>query len=341
MVNPVLAEVSRGALVESRHRGAVAVVDADGATVLALGDVATPVYPRSAVKALQALALVEAGAAERFGFGAEELALACASHGGEPAHVVGVERMLARADLDPSALACGAHWPIHQPSAQTLARAGGRASALHNNCSGKHAGFVCAACALGTDYRGYTDPAHPVQRAVKAAIEDLAGIAIPDERRAVDGCSVPTWALPLRDLAHAFARFGSGHGLAPQRAAAARRLRTACAARPWYVAGTGRFCTGVMEHFGEHVFVKTGAEGVHCGALPREGLGIAIKCDDGGGRAAEVAMAAMIARFLPLAASDGAAFERYLRPTLRNWNGISVGMITPANELLADRRGGQ
>src|SRR5215210_6853486 len=143
MGNPVLVEVMRGALTESRHRGAVAVVDADGATVLALGDVIRPVYPRSAVKPLQALPLIENGAAERYGFGDEELALACASHGGEAAHVEIAARMLARAGLDESALECGAHWPSHQPSAQALARSGATPSALHNNCSGKHAGFLC------------------------------------------------------------------------------------------------------------------------------------------------------------------------------------------------------
>src|SRR2546423_11716062 len=133
MRNPVLVEVMRGALTESRHRGAVAVVDADGATVLALGDVAQPVYPRSAVKPLQALPLVESGAADRYGFGDEELALACASHGGEPAHVGLAQRMLARAGLDAAALECGAHWPIYQPASMALARSGGAPSALPNN----------------------------------------------------------------------------------------------------------------------------------------------------------------------------------------------------------------
>src|SRR5438270_1290276 len=139
MRNPVLVEVVRAALTESHHRGAVAVVDADGATVLALGDVAQPVYPRSAVKPLQALPLVESGAADRYGFGDEELALACASHGGEPAHVAVAQRMLARAGLDAAALGCGAHWPSYQPATQALARSGCAPSALHNNCSGKHA----------------------------------------------------------------------------------------------------------------------------------------------------------------------------------------------------------
>ena len=333
MSNPILVEVTRGSLVESRHRGAVAVVDADGASVLALGDVTALVYPRSAIKALQALVLVESGGADRYRLGDEELALACASHGGEPAHVAAAERMLRAAGLDPSALACGTHWPLHQPSAQALARAGGAASPLHNNCSGKHAGFLCAACAMNADARTYVEPQHSVQREVKAALENLSGAAIPDERRAIDGCSVPTWALPLADLARAFARFATGRGLSPQRAAAAQRLRAACAAKPWFVAGSGRFDSELIGHFGRRVLVKAGAEGVYCGALPELGYGIAVKCDDGHGRAAEVAMAATIARLLPLGDHDREFITRFVRPTLRNWRGTVVGGIAPSQVL--------
>jgi L-asparaginase II len=332
MSNPVLVETLRGAQVESRHRGAVTVVDVGGCAVETIGDVEWPVFPRSAIKALQALPLVESGVADRFGFGAEELALACASHGGEPGHVATVERMLAAAGLDASALKCGAHWPLHQASAQALARSGAVAGAIHNNCSGKHAGFLCAACATGADRDGYFKPDHPVQRAVKATLEDLAGMTIPETARAIDGCSVPTWAMPLGALARAFARFGCGQGMEATRAQAAARLREACAAKPWHVAGTGRFCTELMRTFGARVFVKTGAEGVFCAALPAQGLGIAVKCDDGGSRAAEVMMAATLAKLMRSVA-DRAALERFVRPTLRNWNGIEVGGLRPAEAL--------
>lgn len=339
MRNPVLVEVTRGPRVESRHCGAVAVVDADGATVLALGDVARPVYPRSAVKPFQALPLIESGAAGRFGFGDEELALACASHGGEPAHVAVAERMLARAGLDVGALECGTHWPSHQPSAQALARSGAAPSALHNNCSGKHSGFLCVACAAGVDHHGYVGVSHPVQREVRAAIEDLTGMALPEDECGIDGCAIPTWAVPLTALAHGFARFATGRGLGEERAKAAARLRAACAAQPFYVAGTGRFCTQIMQHFGARVLVKTGAEGVLCGALPEQGLGIAIKCDDGGTRAAEVTMAAMIARYLPVSDADRAALEPHLPKRLRNWNGIEVGVVRPTPIVIpGDRR---
>jgi L-asparaginase II len=332
MSNPVLVEVTRGPLVESRHRGALAVADADGTRVLAIGDVTKPVFPRSAIKALQALPLVEYGAADRYGFGDKELALACASHSGEPGHVAGVERMLAKIDLDASALCCGAHWPISQAAAAALARTGAP-SALHNNCSGKHAGFLCVACAMGVDHADYWRPEHPVQRQVRAVIEDFTGIVLAQDVCAIDGCSVPTWAVPLENLARGFAKFGTGHGLTRQRAAAAMRLREACAKKPWFVAGTGRFCTEVLQLFGQRVFVKTGAEGVYCGALPELGLGIAIKCDDGAGRAAAAIMAAVIARFLPLEPAERAALAPHIQPVLRNWNGIEVGAIKVADVI--------
>lgn len=333
MRNPVLVEVMRGALVESRHHGAVVVADADGATVFALGDVTQPVYPRSAVKAIQALPLIESGAAEKYGFGDEELALACASHGGEPRHVEVATRMLARAGLDASALECGAHWPSHSTSTQALARGGGAPSALHNNCSGKHSGFICAACATGVDHHGYVAASHTVQREVRAALEDLTGVGLAEDQCGIDGCSIPTFAVPLTALAHAFARFGTGRGLGGERAKAAARLRAACAAEPYYVAGTGRFCTEIMTLFGSRAMVKTGAEGVFCGALPELGLGIALKCEDGGTRAAEVTMAAMIARFLPMSDEERVKLDRFVRKELRNWNGIAVGGLRPADAL--------
>jgi L-asparaginase II len=242
--------------------------------------------------------------------------------------------MLAKIGLDASVLRCGVHWPISQSAAYALARTG-TASALHNNCSGKHAGFLCLACAMGADTADYFRPEHPVQRQVRAVLEDFTGVALGQDVCAIDGCSVPTWAIPLQNLARAFAKFGTGQGLAPERARAAARLRAACTRKPWHVAGTGRFCTEIIQLFGARVFVKTGAEGVYCGALPELGLGIAIKCDDGAGRAAQAVMAATIARFLPLGDAERAALMRFERPTLRNWNGFEVGslrvIVTPAS----------
>jgi L-asparaginase II len=329
MSDPVLVEVIRGAQTESRHRGAVCVVDADGGLVFSRGDVLRPIFPRSAVKALQSLVLVESGAAD--GFTEQELALACASHGGEPGHIAVVEKILALGGFDVTALACGAHWPMNQTAGQALARAGGMPSALHNNCSGKHAGFLCAACALGAKPEFYAEADHPVQRAVKAVLEDLGGAPIPDERRAIDGCSVPTFAMPLADLARAFARFGSGQALGPARRQAAARLLAACMAEPWFTAGTGRFCTEVMIALAGAAYVKTGAEGVYAATLPALGLGIAVKADDGAGRAAEVILAATLIRLLP---AHSETLRRLANPVLRNWNGMEVGALRPSEELV-------
>jgi L-asparaginase II len=311
------------------------VVDAAGATLLALGDVATPIFPRSAIKALQALPLVELGGADQYRLGDAELALAAGSHTGEPDHIMVAERMLAGCGLDVGALACGAHWPLHQPSAHALVRAGLGPSAIHNNCSGKHAGFLCLARSLRLDPRDYGNLQHPVQREVRTVLASLTASSLDANVAGMDGCSVPTWAIPLRQLAHGFARFGTGAGLEPKRATAAARIRRACAAKPFFVAGTGRFATELMEHFRERVFVKAGAEGVLCAALPQQGFGVALKCDDGAGRGAEVIMACVIARLLPFNVVDRALLNRFISPILRNWRGLEIGALRPTAVLSA------
>jgi L-asparaginase II len=333
MDNPVLVEVLRGGTVESRHRGAVCVADADGGVVLGIGDIARPVFPRSAVKAIQALPLVESGAADAFGFGPRELALACASHSGEREHAALAAAMLAKAGLDEGALECGAHWPMRQQAALELAGEGGRPSALHNNCSGKHAGFLCTCRHQGLDHRGYVGAGHGAQQAVRAAMEAVTGAVHPVDGCGTDGCSIPTYAVPLKNLAHGFARMATGIGLGPRRAQAARRLIDACMAEPFLVAGTGRLDTRLMAAAGGRVMVKTGAEGVYCGAVPALGLGIALKCDDGAGRAAEVMVAAVLQRLLAADAELSAALGAMARPMLENWNGIAVGALRPAGAL--------
>src|SRR5215210_3792931 len=221
MENPVLVEVTRGLEIESRHRAAVAVVDAEGSTVLALGDVECRVFARSAVKALQTLPLVESGIADQFKLTEAEIALACGSHAGEAEHVETAAAMLAKAGRDAACLECGAHWPLSEAAARALAARREMPTALHNNCSGKHAGFICLACGLDVDPSGYVDPAHRVQEVVRAALEDLTGASHGEEVRGIDGCSIPTYAVPLTALAFGFARFGTGVGLSPGCARAA------------------------------------------------------------------------------------------------------------------------
>ncbi len=333
MDNPVLVTVRRGSIVESRYRGRLAIVDADGRLVLALGDVEEPVFGRSAVKALQALPLVESGAADRLGLTPAEIALACASHNGEPLHVATARSMLAKAGRDDSVLECGPQWPERRADVAALDRAGLAPGAIHNNCSGKHAGFACLSCGLGVDPRGYVAPAHPVQEAVRVALSDVTETPLDAGNRGTDGCSIPTYAIPLRNLAFGFAKFVTGSGLAPERAKAARRIRQAVAANPFLVAGTGRFCTGVMEAFGERAFVKTGAEGVFCAAFPDAGFGVALKIDDGGTRASEAVMATVAERMLGDASRR--VLARWGDAEIRNRNGWEVGRVRASEGLTA------
>jgi L-asparaginase II len=328
--DPILVEVLRGDSVECVHRGAVVVSDAAGRVVFSLGDIDRAIYPRSAIKALQALPLVESGAADRYGFGHAELALACSSHSGEERHVATAAGMLAKAGLGEANLECGTHWPSGAAASHALARSGGKPSALHNNCSGKHSGFLCFACSQGIPTSGYVGIDHKVQLFVAEAVGEVTGHRLDaDTAVGTDGCSIPTFAVPLTRLAHGFAKLATGEGVGPERAKAFARLRAACATEPFMVAGSGRFCTDVMELFGERVFVKTGAEGVFCAALPDQGLGVALKCVDGASRASEVMMAALIAKLLPMNEAETAKFRRFVTPVMKNWNGITVGGLRP------------
>ncbi len=341
MTNPVLVEVTRGPLVESVHRGAIAVVDAKGAVRAAVGDIAQRVFPRSAVKALQALPLVESGAADRYGFGNAELALACSSHNGEPRHVETAAAMLAKAGRGEADLECGCQVPASRAAADALVRAGVAPGQLHNNCSGKHAGFICLACHRGLDPKGYVTPDHPAQRAITAVLEAMTGVSLGPDVRGVDGCSIPAYAIPIDKLAFAFARFITGEGLSPERAAAARRLSQACMAEPFMVAGTNRFCTDVMAALPARVFVKTGAEGVFCAAFPELGLGVALKCDDGETRAAETVMAAVIDAFIPMSAAERNRLAPRLLPPVVSRRGVTVGAIRPVARLVESLREGR
>lgn len=333
MSNPILVEVARGGTVESRHRGAIAVSDASGKLVLAIGDVERPVFPRSAVKAIQALPFVESGAADAFGFGNREIALACSSHTGEPEHAELALSMLRRAGLDEDALECGAHWPTRQHATIELARSGAKPSQLHNNCSGKHSGFLSTCMHCGIDRHGYVGATHPFQAMVRKTMEDVTGTAHDVDTCGTDGCSIPTYAVPLANLAQGFARMATGEGLSAERARAAERILAACMTEPFLTAGTNRADTRMMEAGAGRVFTKTGAEGVFCAAIPELGLGIALKCDDGATRAAEVMVAQTIARLLGKDDPLEGAFREMAQPLIKNWRGTQVGEIRPAGAL--------
>jgi L-asparaginase II len=325
IANPILVEFTRGNWVENRHRGAFIVVDAGGRVIASAGDVERPVFPRSAIKSMQALATVTSGAIGKFGLTDEELALACASHQGEDFHVSGVTSFLGHIGLGPDDLECGAHPPTFPGAREKLRTSGAQPTALHNNCSGKHSGMLAVAEALGVPTAGYIERDHPVQRAVRAGIELVVGEPLSVDRCGTDGCSIPTWAAPLRAFARGFARMASGQGLPHDIAAAAHRIFDAATAHPHLVAGTGALDTDVMRAFGGRVFQKGGAEGVQCGAIREKGWGYAIKIDDGNMAASHSAVATLLLALTGPNEEQRAVLNRFARQTLRNVRGIEVG----------------
>jgi L-asparaginase II len=330
--DPILVEVTRGPLVESAHRGALAVCDAKGNTVLALGDVSRDVYPRSAFKMMQALPLVASGAAEAFALTQEELALACASHSGEPMHTAAVGAWLEKIGAAESDLACGPHLPYDEPVAHAMVRARERPTRLHNNCSGKHTGFLTLAKHLGAPFAGYVELDHPVQRAVKGALARLCSRDAQTMPWGIDGCAAPNFAMSLTELATGFARLATGEGLDADEARAAATLQVAVRTKPLYMSGTGRACARLIEAAKAGTTVKTGAEGVFTAAIPGLGLGVALKAADGASRASETIIAGVLAS-LGVLDPDGETGQSFLAAPVKNWRGDVVGERRPAPAL--------
>ncbi|MDP6604506.1 MAG: asparaginase [Rhodospirillales bacterium] len=321
----IVVEVTRGDALESRHRVFAAVADASGDTLARWGEVGRTIFPRSAIKALQALPIVETGAADAFAVTDEELALACASHRGEPAHTERVIAWLGRVGLAVGDLECGAHAPLDALAAAALARSGSRPAAVHNNCSGKHTGMLTHARHMGEDVAGYTQVDHPAQMRVRATLEEMYGEAL--SHHGIDGCSIPTYAAPLEAIARGMARLADAGRLADTRARASTRIRKAWAAHPRLISGTGSFNTRILELLAPRALAKAGAEGVYCALVAESGLGIALKADDGAARAAEAALVAVLRE---CGAIDKTLWERCADlacPVVRNWNDDPVGEV--------------
>ena len=323
-------EVWRGAVVESRHRVHVAVVDAGGMVRARTGDVGLVTFARSAIKPIQALPLVEDDVVGRFGLTTRELALCCASHSGEPRHVDTAAGMLKKIGLDADALACGPHAPFHELSARALREHGHRPTRLHNNCSGKHAGMLALARAAGWPASGYEQPDHPVQRRMLQVLSEWSAVPAEDIGTAVDGCGVVTFALPLASLAGAFARLAvsARTGSLPAAPVVAAMMQW-----PEYVGGTDRLCTQLMRIADGRIFVKVGAEGVYCAGIPGAELGVALKVEDGATRAAEPALLAVLRTLALLSDEDMAGLNRWCEPDIRNTRGERVGAIRPSIQL--------
>jgi len=324
-----LVEIWRGDFLECIHRGHVVVSDASGNILAQWGNPDQIILPRSSSKMLQALPLVESGAARAAGLTSEQLALSCASHQGAAIHSERVEKWLSALGLSESDLRCGPQPPNDTEARHALRDHGQQPCQIHNNCSGKHSGFLTLNKHLGGGSE-YIDPNHPVQIAVKDAFEEMTGMAT--FGYGIDGCSAPNFATTVAGFARALARMADPRGLGPVRETAARSLVDAMRAHPLLVAGEGRACSELMQAMDGKVAVKTGAEGVFGAILPEQGLGVALKIEDGATRASEATMAAILVRLGVLSADHPLAVKR-LNPPIPNRRNIITGYIQPSEIL--------
>jgi len=328
--NPVLAETIRGNWVENRHRGAYVVIDADGRVIASAGDIERPIFPRSAIKSMQALPIFARQAEGKFHHTEEELALACASHHGEDVHVATANGLLTRIGLSASDLECGAHVPTNGAAREALRATGSEPSPLHNNCSGKHSGMLSVALAMGVPTAGYVGREHAVQQAVRAAVEAVIGESLTEGRCGTDGCSIPTFAAPLRAFAFGFARMSTGRGISAELATASQRLFDAATSHPHLVAGTGHADTLLMAAFKGRLMQKIGAEGVQCGAIRDKGWGYALKCDDGNIGASQAMLAGVLLAHADPDAEQRALLETLAHQPIRSVRGAEVGEMRTA-----------
>ena len=324
--DPVLVRLWRSEFVESQHRGSWCLIDSGGEVIAQAGSIDYPFFARSSIKSLQAIPLLEEGAAQAFGMNDEELSLALASHNAEECHTSKVGALLARLDLSIDDLQCGAHAPGDSDVARALVNAGEEPTALHNNCSGKHAGFLALSKHLGAPPSDYLDPSGAVQTLVRAAIASMCGVDAETLTWGTDGCSAPTYRIPLRSLGLAFARVVEPSGLSPERRAACEQMMSAVAQNPILIAGSrGRICTELSRVTRGRLFPKIGAEGVYAVGDRATGRALAVKIDDGGKRALHAVVVELLNRFEMIEDAEARALESWVHRDLLNHAGLTVG----------------
>lgn len=331
-----LLHVTRGPLTESAHRGHIAVTDRTGRIMYASGDPEAFIFARSSMKPIQALPVLESGAADAYGFTAREIAILCASHNGEAEHTETVAAMLEKLKLTHTCLLCGPHMPFDAAAAAKLTEAGIKPTELHNNCSGKHTGMLALALQLGADIADYMNPAHPVQRKMLQTVSQMSGYPEDQIVLGTDGCGVPVFGLPLSRLAAAYAEFGAlskETDRSSARAKAAARIAAALASNPFQLAGTDRYDTRLIEVTRGRLIGKMGAEGVFAVTAPELGLGLALKIEDGAQRAIYPAVTEALLQLEWLTPSEGQELAGFHKPAVRNWKGTLVGQIEPVFRL--------
>ncbi|MBV8245967.1 MAG: asparaginase [Candidatus Eremiobacteraeota bacterium] len=333
-----LVEVRRGPLTESVHEIAACAVDARGEALLELGDVDAPVYLRSTAKPFIAAASVKAGVVERFGLEPRELAVMAASHYGEPFHVDAVRSILRKIGLPESALQCGAHPPYNAAAAAELEARGEPFTAVHNNCSGKHAGILALCLTMGCDPQTYLEASNPAEQTILEFCARMTGDDPHHWPVGIDGCGIPVFATPLRRAARAFMHFATLEGIDERDARALATVRDAMLKYPEYVSGTGEFDSVLMANAGGTIACKGGAEGVHGDAAIGRGVGLGLKVIDGARRAVAPAVLATLASLGALPEQTARALDAEAHPSVKNRAGRNVGEIAIRRAILEKAR---
>lgn len=331
-MNPVLVNRWRGNAIESRHRGAVAVMEAGGSVFATLGDVQRTVFPRSAIKFIQAIPFVESGAIEAFGLDDRHIALACASHNGEPIHAGLAQDWLARIQCDHDDLECGAKLPMHQATQFELMAEGRGPQRVHHNCSGKHLGLLSTCKHRGEQIQNYRLYNHVAQQRWFDVLENMSNSRVRQLPWGYDGCAIPTLAMPLQRIALAMARFGDPSRYDSARQHAIERIHAAIAANPYLVAGKERLCTELMQSMAPGILVKVGSEGVYTATIPELRLGVALKIDDGHDGAARVALGAILSILGVLPAERARELSEHIMPSINNSRGETIGRMEPSSD---------
>lgn len=324
-----IVRVYRGSITESIHRVHLAVVNTQGALLHGAGDPQFLTFARSTAKLIQALPVIESGAADHFGLGDAEIALCCASHNGEAEHVSAARGILGKLGFHHEHLQCGAHEPYHAPTAQAMRERGEAPTTLHNNCSGKHSGMLALCAHLGASPDTYMSLQHPVQQLMLDAVCAMSDIPKSQMELGIDGCGVPVFGMPLPHLALAFARLGSPEGLPTVRANACQRIVAAVRKYPQFLAGNDRFDTQLIKVTQGRIIGKMGAEGIFALTVPEKGLGFVLKIEDGNQRALYPAVIEALKQLNLLTASEVNELAAFHTPTVHNWQGTEVGIIRP------------
>lgn len=340
MTSEILAAVTRGETVESIHRGHLIVVSGEGETIASLGNPETVTFWRSSAKSFQVLPFLKSGAAERFGFLDDEIALACGSHSGEQIHVETARRMLEKCGFSEADLRCGAHTPFDENRTKEMIRADEKPTQLHNNCSGKHASMLAFAKHIGADAKTYEHLENPIQQEILKCVSEFTDISENEIKLGVDGCAAPNFAVPISAMAKAFVRLVfPPQNFGDETREACRRIVSSSMSYPQMIGGTNRLDTLIMQSLRGKIVSKIGAEGVYsAGVLPgprwKKGLGIAFKIEDGDDlRARAVVLIEVLRQLEVLDETTDEKLREYSPITLKNRRGDAVGKVSPSFDL--------